>query len=90
VNTYKNLKKWEIMTTLPWEPTIKFAGEVFSMGEYTPNDGDTCEECRKPLPENYQFLVSTGYNAFCSWECLIKKARKYPAFYKIRDTGAWD
>jgi hypothetical protein len=74
---------------LPWEPEIYYRGSLMTMGAYIPNKGDECEECKKHLPENYGFLVSDSESAFCCWECLIAKARKYPCFYKIASTGAW-
>lgn len=68
---------------LPWEPEIGESGYGFTMGVFTPNEGDECEECGLPLPVDFPTLVSTGSNAFCSFECLQKRAKKYPSFYKV-------
>ena len=77
------------MEKLPWEPTInsRISREYFEH-TFTPNDGDSCECCGTNKFEN-NLIVSDGRSCFCSWECLIKQAEKFPEHYNIQDKGVY-
>ena len=67
---------------LPWEPKILANGHELE-SDFIPEEGDLCLECNKPLKNT---MISDGRFAyFCSWECAIKRAERFPNIYEIID-----
>lgn len=75
---------------MPWEPEVYKGGCLFVQGVYTPDDVDECEECGMALDDSYEFMVSSHDDCFCSWLCLLRRAKRYPEFYRVEHTGAYD
>lgn len=73
---------------LPWEPTIlsRMSRNYFCQ-TLVADPGDACNNCDKPV-EGLIVCDNAG-SIFCSWECLIKRAKQFPMMYDIIDTGAY-
>lgn len=67
---------------MPWEPVVKQNGWLFVQGIFEPDEPrDPCEYCGESAVSGS--MVSSGDNCFCSWDCLVAQAKKYPQFYVI-------
>lgn len=76
---------------LPWEPVInsKISRNFFTY-DLEPEEEDCCLECNTKDFKLGIIVTDNAGNCFCSWECLVKRAKKFPNYYTIHDEGLYN